>query len=84
MRVEAPRGYVTGYILEECWCIWPSFLITNAQKQTLFKIQGPLCTESICCNDVIFDVLEPFHMTTIGQISKIWSGCFRESIPLIT
>ena len=42
------------------------------------RIEGPVCTYSIC-GDVEFQVLSPDGSTEVGKISKQWSGLLREA-----
>ena len=57
-------------------CI-PQFVVKDCNDEVALRIEGPLCTFSIC-GDVEFKVLSPDGSTEVGKISKQWSGLLRE------
>nr|CAD7424155.1 unnamed protein product [Timema monikensis] len=78
MEVTAPPGNVIGSI-EQKWSICtPLFTIKNAAGDDVLKIEGPICTFSIC-GDVEFKVLALDGVTQVGKISKQWAGLLREA-----
>lgn len=48
MEVSAPPGTVVGYVEQEWSILSPSFAIKNASGDTVLRIEGPICTYSIC------------------------------------
>ena len=56
----------------------PQFSIRDANGEVALRIEGPVCTYSIC-GDVEFQVLSPDGSTEVGKISKQWSGLLREA-----
>ena len=76
MEVSSPPGQVIGTV-EQNWSILsPSFDLKDQSGQTVLKIEGPICTFSIC-GDVEFKVLT-LDGRQVGQINKQWSGLARE------
>lgn len=55
MEVSAPPGNVIGRIEQEWSLCFPSFAIKNHNGETVLRIEGPLCTFSLC-GDVEFKV----------------------------
>jgi hypothetical protein len=55
MEVTSPPGTVIGSIEQEWSILTPQFNIKNAAGDTVLKIEGPICTFSIC-GDVEFKV----------------------------
>jgi hypothetical protein len=55
MEVSAPPGSVIGSIEQEWSILTPQFNIKNAAGDVVLKIEGPVCTFSIC-GDVEFKV----------------------------
>jgi hypothetical protein len=76
MEVSSPPGTVIGSIQQEWSILTPQFNIKNAAGDVVLKIEGPICTFSIC-GDVEF---------TVGFLSlchKLWIvTCFliRKSV----
>lgn len=76
MEVSSPPGNVIGTV-EQNWSIFtPSFDLKDQTGQTVLKIEGPLCTFSLC-GDVEFQVLT-LDGRQVGKICKQWSGLGRE------
>ncbi|KFM72046.1 Phospholipid scramblase 2, partial [Stegodyphus mimosarum] len=78
MEVMAPPGTVIGYVEQEWSILTPQFRVQNAAGETVLKIEGPICTFSIC-GDVEFKVLSKDGSVEVGKISKQWSGLLREA-----
>jgi uncharacterized protein YxjI len=78
MEVSSPPGTVVGSIQQEWSILTPQFNIKNAAGDTVLKIEGPICTYSIC-GDVEFKVLSKDGGTQVGKISKQWAGLLREA-----
>lgn len=55
MEVMAPPGNVIGSVVQEWSILYPNFRVQNAAGETVLRIEGPLCTFSIC-GDVEFKV----------------------------
>lgn len=55
MDVSAPPGNIIGRIEQEWSLCYPSFAIKNQNGETVLRIEGPLCTFSLC-GDVEFKV----------------------------
>ena len=55
MEVMAPPGNVIGKVVQDWSILYPSFRVQNATGETVLRIEGPLCTFSIC-GDVEFKV----------------------------
>lgn len=78
MEVYAPPGSLVGTVEQE-WSIFsPAFSIKNSAGDTVLRIEGPVCTFSIC-GDVEFKILSKDGSTVVGRISKQWSGLLREA-----
>lgn len=78
LEVSSPPGNIIGTI-EQDWSLCnPMFSIKDANGELALKIEGPVCTFSIC-GDVEFKVLSPDCSTEVGKISKQWSGLLREA-----
>lgn len=76
MEVSSPPGNVIGTV-EQNWSIFtPSFDLKDQTGQTVLKIEGPLCTFSMC-GDVEFQVVT-LDGRQVGKINKQWSGLARE------
>uniref|UniRef100_A0A0A1XPM6 Phospholipid scramblase n=1 Tax=Zeugodacus cucurbitae TaxID=28588 RepID=A0A0A1XPM6_ZEUCU len=76
MEVSAPPGNVIGSIEQEWSICSPSFRIKNHIGDTVLRIEGPICTFSMC-GDVEFKVVS-LTGESVGKISKQWSGLARE------
>lgn len=55
MEVSAPPGQVIGRVEQEWSICYPSFAIKNQNGEKVLRIEGPLCTFSLC-GDVEFKV----------------------------
>ncbi|XP_075527763.1 phospholipid scramblase 2-like [Dermacentor variabilis] len=51
----------------------------DSQGNVVLLIKGPFCTTSICCQDVVFDILATDGVTKLGAITKNWVGYIREA-----
>uniref|UniRef100_A0AAY4EGA2 Phospholipid scramblase n=1 Tax=Denticeps clupeoides TaxID=299321 RepID=A0AAY4EGA2_9TELE len=60
-----------------CPCCLQEFSVLGASKETLLKVEGPLCAIS-CCGDVDFEVKSKDDRV-IGRITKQWSGLVKEA-----
>ncbi|XP_004525584.1 phospholipid scramblase 1 isoform X1 [Ceratitis capitata] len=76
MEVSSPPGSVVGSIEQEWSICAPSFRIKNHIGDTVLRIEGPVCTFTMC-GDVEFKVVS-LTGETVGKISKQWSGLARE------
>ncbi|XP_049852121.1 phospholipid scramblase 1 isoform X2 [Schistocerca gregaria] len=78
MEVSSPPGTTVGYIQQEWSILSPQFSIKNAAGDVVLRIEGPICTYSIC-GDVEFKILSKDGSSQVGKISKQWSGLLREA-----
>ncbi|XP_055380417.1 phospholipid scramblase 2 isoform X2 [Condylostylus longicornis] len=76
MEVSSPPGTVVGTVEQEWSICSPQFSIKNHVGDTVLRIEGPVCTFSLC-GDVEFKVVT-MSGTQVGKISKQWSGFARE------
>ncbi|XP_048736609.1 phospholipid scramblase 2-like isoform X2 [Ostrea edulis] len=80
ITIEAPPGQVVGYVKQEqSWCP-PNYSIQDANHQEILHMTGPVCmiTGPCCPNDIDFDIMAKDGTTSVGKISKQWSGLMRE------
>ncbi|XP_056354825.1 phospholipid scramblase family member 5-like [Oenanthe melanoleuca] len=73
LEVQSPPGTIAGYLVQNWDPFLPKFTIQNQSKEDVLKIIGP-CVTCGCFEDVDFEVKTLNEMTTIGKISKYWSG----------
>ncbi|OXB63998.1 hypothetical protein ASZ78_014762 [Callipepla squamata] len=73
LEVQSPPGTVAGYVVQNWDPFLPKFTIQNESKEDVLKIIGP-CATCGCFEDVDFEVKALNEMSTIGKISKYWSG----------
>lgn len=78
MEVYAPPGCLIGTVEQEWSILAPEFSVKNSAGDTVLRIEGPVCTFSMC-GDVEFKVLSKDGSTVVGRISKQWSGLLREA-----
>lgn len=78
MEVSSPPGTVIGSVHQEWSILSPKFTIRNASDDVVLRIEGPICTWSIC-GDVEFQVLSCDGSTQVGKISKQWTGLIKEA-----
>ncbi|KAL9908491.1 phospholipid scramblase 1 isoform X3 [Glossina fuscipes] len=76
IEVSAPPGNVIGSVEQEWSICAPSFRIKNQLDEVVLRIEGPICTFSLC-GDVEFNIMS-LTGENIGKISKQWSGLARE------
>ncbi|XP_050041648.1 phospholipid scramblase 2-like [Dermacentor andersoni] len=79
MDVRDASGASMGSIRMECTIIYPNFSILDSQGNVVLLVKGPFCTTSICCQDVVFDILATDGVNKLGAITKTWTGAFREA-----
>ncbi|XP_049515171.1 phospholipid scramblase 2-like isoform X1 [Dermacentor silvarum] len=79
MDVQDASGATMGSLRMECTMIYAKFSVLDSEKNVVLLIKGPLCTSSICCNDVVFDILATDGVTKLGAITKVWTGMLRET-----
>lgn len=77
IQVEAPPGSLIGTIAQVWSVVQSHFAIKNAIGDVVMHIHGPICTYSMCGNDVEFKVVS-LNGNEVGKISKQWSGLARE------
>ena len=71
-------GNILGYITQQWSLFRPLFKIKNANGETVLRIEGPVCTFSMCGSDVKFKVLSRDSTVQVGTICKQWSGLLNE------
>uniref|UniRef100_A0A8C4V7V6 Phospholipid scramblase n=1 Tax=Falco tinnunculus TaxID=100819 RepID=A0A8C4V7V6_FALTI len=64
---------MSGYVVQNWDPFLPKFTIQNESKEDVLKIIGPYATCG-CFEDVDFEVKALNETSTIGKISKYWSG----------
>ncbi|XP_065226513.1 phospholipid scramblase 1-like [Planococcus citri] len=77
LEVYSPPGNLLGTVVERWSFCSPKFDIKNANGDIKYKIKGPVCLTNIC-GDVEFHIICTETATTVGRISKQWSGLLRE------
>lgn len=55
LEVSAPPGRPIGWVVQEWSILTPQFRVENAAGECVLRIEGPICTMSIC-GDVEFKV----------------------------
>lgn len=78
LEVSAPPGNPIGYVIQEWSILAPQFRVENAAGECVLKIEGPICTMSIC-GDVEFKVMSKDGAVEVGKISKQWTGLLKEA-----
>ncbi|XP_070610202.1 phospholipid scramblase family member 5-like isoform X3 [Erythrolamprus reginae] len=73
LEVQSPPGTTIGYVVQKWDPLLPIFTIRNGNNEDVLKITGPYFTCG-CFGDVDFQVKSLNDMSTIGKISKYWSG----------
>ncbi|XP_042315083.1 phospholipid scramblase family member 5 [Sceloporus undulatus] len=73
VEVQSPPGTTVGYVVQTWDPLLPKFMIRNENNEDVLKIIGPYATCG-CFGDVDFEVKSITDMSTIGKISKYWSG----------
>ncbi|KAJ1088406.1 hypothetical protein NDU88_001563 [Pleurodeles waltl] len=73
LEVQAPPGSTVGFIIQNWNPYQPKFTIQNERKEDVLRIIGP-CATCGCFGDVDFEVKTLNEKSTIGKISKYFSG----------
>ncbi|XP_053315580.1 phospholipid scramblase 2-like [Spea bombifrons] len=79
LEVQAPPGVVVGYVKQNWHPCLPKFTIQNEREENLLRITGP-CIPCRCCSDVNFELKTLDETSTVGRISKQWTGLIKESL----
>ncbi|NXJ91817.1 PLS1 scramblase, partial [Corythaixoides concolor] len=79
LEVQAPPGTPVGYVVQTWHPCLPKFVIQNEKRMDILKITGP-CIVCGCCQDVNFEVKSMDETTSVGRISKQWSGILKEAL----
>ncbi|NXH31971.1 PLS2 scramblase, partial [Myiagra hebetior] len=77
LEVQAPPGKTIGYVVQNWHVCLPKFTIQDEKRTDILKITGP-CIVCRCCEDVNFEVKSLDETSTVGKISKQWTGLVRE------
>ncbi|XP_053564977.1 phospholipid scramblase family member 5-like [Bombina bombina] len=73
LEVQSPPGTTIGFIVQKWDPLLPKFTIQNESKEDVLKVIGPYLTCSFF-GDVDFEVKTLNEDSSIGKISKYWSG----------
>ncbi|XP_070380839.1 phospholipid scramblase 2-like [Dermacentor albipictus] len=79
MDVRDASMAMMGSLRMECSIIFPNFSVLDSQGNVVMLIKGPFCTSSICCEDVVFEILTTDGVTKLGAITKNYTGLCREA-----
>ncbi|KAF1461465.1 Phospholipid scramblase 1, partial [Pygoscelis antarcticus] len=77
LEVQAPPGTPVGYVVQNWHACLPKFTIQDEKRMDILKITGP-CVVCSCCEDVHFEVESVDESSTVGRISKQWTGFLKE------
>uniref|UniRef100_A0A8C2VDS1 Phospholipid scramblase n=1 Tax=Chinchilla lanigera TaxID=34839 RepID=A0A8C2VDS1_CHILA len=78
IEVQAPPGVPVGYVIQTWHPCLPKYTVQNARREDVLKITGP-CVLCKCCTDIDFKIKSLDGKSTVGKISKHWTGFFREA-----
>lgn len=78
LEVYSPPGTLVGTVEQEWSILEPKYSVKDAEGNVVLRIEGPMCTFSICGRYVEFNVLTPDGSTEVGKISKQWPGLLKE------
>ncbi|XP_066476824.1 phospholipid scramblase 2-like isoform X2 [Tiliqua scincoides] len=78
LEVQAPPGTIIGYVKQKWHPCLPKFAIRNDTREDILKIEGP-CVPCLCFQDIHFEVKSLDGKSTIGGITKQWTGLAREA-----
>ncbi|XP_053316382.1 uncharacterized protein LOC128484089 [Spea bombifrons] len=79
LEVQAPPGVTIGYVKQEWHICLPKFTMQNEREENLLKICGP-CVPCRCCTDINFELMTLDETSTIGHVSKQWTGIVKEAL----
>ena len=77
LEVSSPPGTVIGKV-DQKWSFCPKFVIKDQLGEPVLRIEGPWCTDSDCCGDVEFRVVDVQTGEQVGLVTKQWSGMAKE------
>ncbi|KAL2097224.1 hypothetical protein ACEWY4_006431 [Coilia grayii] len=77
VEVQSPPGNPIGYVKQNWHPYLPKFTIQDEKKNSVLKIIGPFC-DCKCFSDVNFEIKSMDESSTVGRISKQWSGLGTE------
>ncbi|XP_075527764.1 phospholipid scramblase 2-like [Dermacentor variabilis] len=80
MDVRDASMALMGSLRREFGIVFPNFSVLDSQGNVVLLIKGPFCTISICCQDVVFDILATDGVTKLGAITKNWTGLCTEAV----
>ncbi|XP_074689949.1 phospholipid scramblase 1-like isoform X1 [Strix aluco] len=78
LEVQAPPGTPVGYVVQNWHPCLPKFTIQDEKRMDVLKIIGP-CVICSCCEDINFEVKSVDESSTVGRISKQWTGFLKEA-----
>ncbi|XP_075572153.1 phospholipid scramblase 1 isoform X1 [Pelecanus crispus] len=78
LEVQAPPGTPVGYVVQNWHACLPKFTIQDEKRMDILKITGP-CVVCSCCEDIHFEVKSVDETSTVGRISKQWTGFLKEA-----
>ncbi|XP_045395369.1 phospholipid scramblase 1-like [Lemur catta] len=78
IEIQAPPGVPVGYVTQIWHPYLPKFAVQNEKREDVLKITGP-CFVCTCAGDIDFKIKSLDEQIVVGQISKKWTGIFREA-----
>ncbi|XP_023415979.2 phospholipid scramblase 2-like [Cavia porcellus] len=78
IKIQAPPGVSIGYITQTWHLCLPKYTVQNERRENVLKITGP-CVQCQCCTDIDFKIKSLDEQSTVGKISKHWTGFLRET-----
>ncbi|XP_043851381.1 phospholipid scramblase 1-like [Dromiciops gliroides] len=79
LEIQSPPGVPIGYIVQDWHPFLPKFTVLNEHHKEVLKIIGP-CITCSCFTDVDFEIKSLNEETTVGKITKHWTGLFKEML----
>uniref|UniRef100_A0A7N4P3H7 Phospholipid scramblase n=1 Tax=Sarcophilus harrisii TaxID=9305 RepID=A0A7N4P3H7_SARHA len=77
LEIQSPPGVPIGYVTQNWHPFLPKFTVLNEHRQEVLKITGP-CIVCRCCSDIDFEIKSLNEETTVGKITKQWTGVIKE------
>ncbi|KAM6161004.1 phospholipid scramblase 2-like [Erethizon dorsatum] len=78
IEIQAPPGVPVGYVTQTWHPCLPKYTVQNERREDVLKITGP-CVLCRCCTDIDFKIKSLDEESTVGKISKHWTGLWREA-----
>ncbi|XP_074154491.1 phospholipid scramblase 1-like isoform X2 [Sminthopsis crassicaudata] len=77
LEIQSPSGVPIGYVTQNWHPFLPKYTVLDENHQKVLKIVGP-CMVCTCCTDIDFEIKSLNEKTTVGKITKQWSGVIKE------